>query len=486
MSNVTIHRHRSAIRRVALSRPLSLAQADGLLSFDTSVFDYGCGRGDDLRHLKALGVEASGWDPKFAPDVERVPADVVNLGYVVNVIERPEERAEVLRRAWGLARKVLVVSARLEWEARFLNGQVHGDGLVTIKGTFQKLYRQEELGAWIDQTLGGRSVATAPGVFYVFRDDADVQHFLSARVRGRLRPPSPRTSELLYEMNRPVFDELAEFVSSRGRLPRDGELGCFAALCDVAGSVQRAFAVLRRSVGSEYWQRVAEARGRDLLVYLALANFGGRPAMSQLPSDLQYDVKDFFGSYKAATAQADRLLFATGDRAAVETSCRAAIAGKLTMEALYAHVSVLSALPPVLRVYEGCGRALTGTVEDANIVKLHRQKAQVSYLAYPAFNRDPHPALSTVVIARLGHLDVTFRDFRESENPPVLHRKECFVDTEYPGRAKFERLTAQEERAGLLEDARTIGTREGWRHRLEVHGYALSGHRLTRGPGAKS
>ncbi len=38
---------------------------------------------------------------------------MVNLGYVVNVIENPEERREALRGTWGLTQNVLIVSSRL-------------------------------------------------------------------------------------------------------------------------------------------------------------------------------------------------------------------------------------------------------------------------------------------------------------------------------------------------------------------------------------
>jgi hypothetical protein len=34
--------------------------------------------------------------------------------------------------------------------------------------------------------------------------------------------------------------------------------------------------------------------------------------------------------------------------------------------------------------------------------------------------------------------------------------------------AKFERLTRQEERAGLLDETATIGTRLGWAERLRA------------------
>lgn len=477
--SLTVVRHRTAMERTSLSRPMALAVHDGLIGPDSSVFDYGCGRGGDVRRLQAAGINATGWDPAFAPTTPKKPADVVNLGYVVNVIERTDERVQALSEAWRLARRVLVVAARLDWEARYLAGTAHGDGLVTGRGTFQKLYLQEELRAWIDTTLSAQALAAAPGVFYVFRDDAEAQRYLAGRVRSRTTSPAPLISEQLYELHRPLFDELAAFVALRGRLPRDQELPSAEAVRTHLGSIPRAFSILRRVTGPQHWESISDARRRDLLVYFALAQFTGRPALSRLPQELQFDVRDLFGSYKQAIAQADRVLFAAGDRAVVDASARAATVGKLTAEALYVHVSVLDQIPPALRVYEGCARALTGSVEGATILKLHRQKAQVSYLSYPTFDRDPHPALTTAIIARLAKLDITFRDFRTSENPPILHRKEAFVDVGYAGRPKFERLTIQEDRAGLLS-APSIGTRQGWEEALASSGHYLSGHRLCR------
>ncbi len=113
----TTRADRTAIRRTALSRPVALALDDGLIHEERSFFDYGCGRGDDLLRLHKMGIPVSGWDPAFFPDEERTSADVVNLGYVVNVIEDPADRIVVLAAAWELARQVLIVSARLDWEA---------------------------------------------------------------------------------------------------------------------------------------------------------------------------------------------------------------------------------------------------------------------------------------------------------------------------------------------------------------------------------
>lgn len=101
-----------------------------------------------------MGVPVSGWDPAFFPDEERSPADVVNLGYVVNVIEDPAERVVVVAAAWELAQNVLIVSARLDWEATDAAVDFQSDGIVTGKRTFQKFFTQEELRQWIEQGVG--------------------------------------------------------------------------------------------------------------------------------------------------------------------------------------------------------------------------------------------------------------------------------------------------------------------------------------------
>src|SRR5579884_3644541 len=91
-----IERHRTAIRRYKLSRPLALALASGLIDASFDVFDYGCGHGEDIRHLQAAGFRADGWDPHFRRQTTIHDADVVNLGYVLNVIENPSERSDTL------------------------------------------------------------------------------------------------------------------------------------------------------------------------------------------------------------------------------------------------------------------------------------------------------------------------------------------------------------------------------------------------------
>ncbi len=481
MATRTVERHRTAIGRSELSKPVRLAMEDGLLNTSRSLFDFGCGRGDDVRHLRALGVTASGWDPVHSPKAEQHTADIVNLGYVVNVIEKPAERVSCLREAWSLAAKVLVVAARLTFEEGNGKAAAYRDGWLTSRGTFQKYFDQRELREWIDDALGEQSVPAAPGIFYVFRDHDLRESFIASRYRRRFVAPRLRQSDVLYEKHRELFQPLIEFITNRGRLPDATEVSEAYEICDAVGSLQRAFGIIRRVTGIEDWDRIREERAQDLLTYLALVRFEGRPKYSELPSDLQLDVKAFFSSYSRACKEADALLFSAGNTEAVNRACNESPVGKKTHEAIYVHKSALSELPPVLRIYEGCARAYIGNVPEANIVKLHRLKKQVSYLSYPDFDTNPHPGCAGSLVVPLQSFDVRYRNYAASENPFILHRKEEFVSSEYPLRDRFAKLTRQEERAGLFEEARTIGTRAGWESALEMRSLRLVGHQLRKG-----
>ena len=63
-----IARHRTALRRSTLSSPFRHLLDFGFLDGRRTVFDYGCGRGDDLRLLTGMGVDAKGWDPVYRPN----------------------------------------------------------------------------------------------------------------------------------------------------------------------------------------------------------------------------------------------------------------------------------------------------------------------------------------------------------------------------------------------------------------------------------
>jgi DNA phosphorothioation-associated putative methyltransferase len=166
------------------------------------------------------------------------------------------------------------------------------------------------------------------------------------------------------------------------------------------------------------------------------------------------------------------------DFSAIDTACRSATVGKLLPGALYVHVSAIDELPAELRSRASRAQVLLSGVEPA-LLKFHRFKPRISFLVYPNFDKDPHPALTLSALVCLDSGNVVLRDYSLSANPPVLHRKETFVAPGYPGRDVFAALTRQEESCGLLDNATSIGTRRGWEERLAIHGFTLQDHRLV-------
>jgi hypothetical protein len=142
-----VARHRTAIKRYDLSKPVKLLLERGLLQKQDSVLDYGCGHGMDIEALASLGYRASGWDPAFRPNGAKADAEVVNLGYVLNVIENPQERIAVLRDAFRLTRRLLIVSTMVSGQETDSHTRPFGDGFLTKSNTFQKFYAPGELEA---------------------------------------------------------------------------------------------------------------------------------------------------------------------------------------------------------------------------------------------------------------------------------------------------------------------------------------------------
>lgn len=346
-------------------------------------------------------------------------------------------------------------------------------------GTFQKYFGQSELREYLERELDADAFPAEPGIFYVFRDEVAGQQFLASRYRRRAAGPRKRLSEVRFEQHRELLEPLLAAITELGRLPNPEEYANTAAVVAEFGSLKRAFSLIRRVTGEDEWEALRTERIEDMLVYLALARFRKRPPFGHLPHTLQADVRAFFGAYTKACTRADELLFQTGKADAIDEACERSAVGKLLLDDLYVHRDALGSLEPLLRIYEGCGRAYLGDIEGANIIKIHRRTGKLSYLVYPDFEEDPHPALVRCVKLNLRTRQVEYYDYGESANPPVLHRKETFLPTDHPLREKFAKLTAQEEKAGLLTETSSIGTRDGWERRLVGKGYALKGHRLV-------
>ena len=160
--HIEVSRHKTAIVRGDLSQPMQLMLRLGMVTAERSLFDYGCGQGEDVAALTSQGYEAFGWDPHHAADGQRQTADIVNLGFVLNVIEDPRERTETLKAAWGFARDALCVSVMVQGRVDTRGQRPHRDGYLTSRGTFQKYFGQQELRELV---AGDRTAAAQLGTW---------------------------------------------------------------------------------------------------------------------------------------------------------------------------------------------------------------------------------------------------------------------------------------------------------------------------------
>ncbi|MBW4582230.1 MAG: DNA phosphorothioation-associated putative methyltransferase [Tildeniella nuda ZEHNDER 1965/U140] len=486
-STVKIDRHKAAISRNDFSKPMRLALESGLFSQQTTFFDYGCGQGGDLERVAKLGYTSSGWDPHYRPDMALMAADVVNLGYVINVVESQTERREALIKAWELTQQVLIVAAQVLIAQG--NSQIaYGDGVITSRNTFQKYYDQEELKLYIDQVLGVDAVPVALGIYFVFRDEAQAQNFRASRFRSRVSVPKVQLSNKRFEDYKERLAPLMTFFTERGRLPTLKELPEMEALSTEFGNLRRAFQIVLQATNPQEWDAISDRRRGDLLVYLALSHFGHRPKLRDLAPVVQTDIKSLFGGYQQACTAADLMLMSLGNLAVVAERCQNSPIGKKLPGSLWVHVSAIETLDPLLRLYEGCASRTIGRPEEANVIKFHCRKPKITYLVYQDFDADPHPALHTSMQIDLRDLHVQYRDYDLSDNPPLLHQKDLLVAPDYPGYEKFAKLSRQEEDWGLLEalrkdsgcDSLCVSThRRGWLKCLEDHCAELKGHRVV-------
>jgi DNA phosphorothioation-associated putative methyltransferase len=478
---LTIARHKAAMVRKELSKPVRLALEAELFEPQTSFFDYGCGHGSDLHYLRQKGYKSNGWDPHYQPDTLFCTADIVNLGYIINVIEDPAERRQVLLSAWDLTQKVLIVAAQVLIEDSSRGVIAYSDGIVTRRNTFQKYYEQAELKAYIDQVLDVDAISIALGIYLVFRDETQAQSFRASRFRSRAVTPRVRLTVQRFETHRKLLQPLMDFYTERGRLPNSAEAESLDlnALQTEFGSLRRAFQLVLKATNVSEWDAIADKRRQDILVYLALSHFEHRPRFRDLSEILQNDIKGLFGSYQQACAAADLMLISLGEPGFIATCCQRSAIGRLTTSSLWVHISALEELDPMLRLYEGCASRTIGRMSEATLIKFHTHQPKISYLFYPDFDADPHPRLHTSMQIDLRDLQVSYRDYGSDMDCPILHCKESYVTTSYSHQEKFAKLTRQEKAWGLLDNSRAISTYKEWQRCLTENCAELKGHRLV-------
>lgn len=469
-------RERTAIRRVACSRPIALALAEGLINPATSVFDFGCGYGSDIRYLRSRGMKASGWDPYYQPKADIEQADVVNLGYVLNVIENPRERQEILQHAYGLANKVLVVAVRVE---RVLeDASAFGDGVVTKRGTFQKIYTQDEFRNFLETVLECRPQIASLGIAYVFKDRETESQYLASRAFTRRLE---YRTDLIEEFSKSKLARRYVAQATRlGRLPLPEEFPKFDRLLDIFGSTQRIARLALRHIDYVAFSGSQAQRQEDILTYFAMTRLQGLKPSSffKLPLSVQADVKAGWKTYRAALTEGERYLFSLGNPEIIKKVCTSSSVGKLLPAHLYVHRSAEDELPALLRVTIFAAKQVVGEL-PYNVSKIAVDGRAVSFLDYPNFDKDPHPSLLRSVRVYLPKASLSIRRYDDSPKSPILHRKDALVGKTYPYFAKFRHLTEQEESDGLLSAA-DIGFQVAWEDLLRSKGLTIKDHELVR------
>jgi DNA phosphorothioation-associated putative methyltransferase len=437
---IEIARHKTAIDRNHLSAPMQLLARHGYLNGDRSILDYGCGKGDDLTELEAHGIDCIGWDPAHRPDTDPIISDIVNLGFVLNVIEDRAERDLTLQRAWEYADQLLIVSVMVAGESIIRQFEPYKDGIITSINTFQKYYSQSEIRSYLETTIGQSAIAVGQGIFILFKDKLEEQMFLLKRqhvtrdwkqlTQRERRSASKDISTELIDKHQALFDDFWSTTLDLGRIPANSEFEYSEQLRRVAGSHLKAFHALNEQCGGSLFIKAQEARKNDLLVYFALGLFEKRQAYIQMPDSLKRDIKSFFQSITAAQDQARDILFSVGKPEVIQAACTAAHAqiqcGEYTDGHSFTfHKDFLSSLPPVLRIYIGCAIQLYGDIEEMQLIKAHIRSGKVSLMRYKDWEKET-PLLIERIKIKLREQDIDFFDYVGEYEPTPLLNKNIF------------------------------------------------------------
>jgi DNA phosphorothioation-associated putative methyltransferase len=156
--------------------------------------------------------------------------------------------------------------------------------------------------------------------------------------------------------------------------------------------------------------------------------------------------------------------------------------GKKLPTAVYLMPTDPSLLPT--KLLDTIRRAVVAARPDPawNLLKLHTDELAISFLSYPKFDVDPHPALAEATKINLNTGTVVRTDYKVRSNPPILHRKETFLPPSDQRVDVFAGLTRQEEQEGLYRDVSRIGLRMNWQALLKRKRLTYDGHRLITQP----
>ena len=436
-----VARHKTAIDRNKLSQPMQALARHNYLNGEYSILDYGCGKGDDVRELEAHGIDVTGWDPVHRPNEEYSNRDLVNLGFVLNVIEDRQERTATLINAWKQANKLLVVAVMVAGESVIRQFKPYKDGIITSINTFQKYFSQGEIRYYIESTLGVSAIAVGQGIFLIFKDNIEQQQFLSERQHIKrdwkqktqrqlaLKPKKIRKDVI--DKNIDLLTDYWETTLELGRIPANSEFDFSDQVRRICGSHNKAHQALLNHFGEEVFEEANQKRREDLLVYFALGMFDKKKPQTKMPESLKRDIKAFFPNYQKALDEAHGKLFSVGNPSVIYETCKAAneALGSGYMEEGHSfifHKKYLGELPAELRIYIGCATQLYGDIDNFDLIKAHIRSGKVSLMRYDDWNK-VEPMLLERVKIKLRELDIDFFDYSGEFSPTPLLDKQLFI-----------------------------------------------------------
>ena len=150
----------TAIPRKTGSKPLKDAIKRRWVRAGDRILDFACGRGADIAWLKSEGYDVAGFDPHEPFGWSSAPTghfDIVNVIYLVNVLDDAQARRVALERAWAYVRPGgwMMVVARTDRE---INAQAAAKGWPSwrdgywsnrTRGMFQRGHSVDDLRALV-------------------------------------------------------------------------------------------------------------------------------------------------------------------------------------------------------------------------------------------------------------------------------------------------------------------------------------------------
>jgi len=136
LGHIAVSGHLTAIKRNGASAPLKMFLKNKIFSPTSSILDYGCGHGADVRELEGLGFNVTGYDPYWAP-IELIASDYITCTYVLNVVPE-DQRPEVILKIKNLLKP-------------------NGQALITVRRDFSKDYMTKK-GPQFNVTLNLESI----------------------------------------------------------------------------------------------------------------------------------------------------------------------------------------------------------------------------------------------------------------------------------------------------------------------------------------